>query len=454
MPTTDSINDGYNAWDRTFDWPLFRIMSLRANAFPVYSMETNTAFTEYMDDIVRDASLWAGMTKGLDRNPFSRLGIFVSSVYLHWATTFYSHEIAHMQDLHNRGHGGYWSLDFTDWSTVVPMLNKTGVLSDPASELRTTLNGLNQQEFNSDCYFRKSVMAGEFDLDDAFSYVFNNLSDVAYHVVLRDMSIGDIQSAKNRYDEYFERDLNINEWAALSVVSGLASVHTWESLSLMLNYLASGRRSKKTFAFSTPGLKIYPPHVSFHLTPYDYFVNAETPLKFDNGIALFLNMGSTLEAPDDPLRFGVRSAIPLHLRGGQRFTLQPEGFLNFDDDGYRGARAGIRADIEVAPTWELSIAGLWHKGDYVSEDIMGYGVTYGKPRRNPVEPTNAHVSSKWHYEPPKSVEINGEEENVVTETPEEMEARWDMERREFQKIVESYPKIPVFTLGITLNKEF
>ena len=365
--------------DRIMYLSYFNIVSLKNNTLPVHSMETNTAFTAELDDIIRTLGN-LDYIKNNEKAFRNRLAIFLGTGYLHWATTYYSHEISHKQPEYNLGSKILGEPDFSNWSLMVPKWEHPSVHynMDNISEIRGTLNGLNQQEFNADYYFRKSIISDEFDLDDAFSYTFNNLADIAYHTFLREMENGDILQAKSQYYMYLNKNLNLNKWATLSILSGFASFHTIESLQLMLNYLDSGKRSTKPFSANLKGATIYPPNISFHVSPYDYFINTETPLRFSDNI-LFINLGSTVDDPLQPIRLGLRGYFPLSLKKKRNLTLEPEAFINIDDTGYRGSRIGIRSTLELSDLWTISTLTMIHKGDFVSEDIMGYGITYKQP---------------------------------------------------------------------------
>lgn len=364
------------------EWGLFNHYSLNTNTLPVYSMETNTALTAALDDAARVFGKLIQPKIGDEKNVASRFGFFLGKAYLHWASTFYSHEIGHKQSNFNRAgaNAALAGLNWENWDKGVPFLRGSHAYSrDNISRLRSTVNGLNQQEFNSDYYFRKSVLNDKYDLDDAISYTFSNMADVAYHTFFRDLSSGDIRSLHAERYFILRRSVDDNKWAVLSTATALASYHTWESLTLMAGYVSANKQVAHPVFGKTKDVKIYPPNFSFHVTPFDYFIMAETPLKLEAGAVLFANIGSTVEYPANPVRFGI-SAFFAHNRDSElKLTSEPQIFFNLDHQGLLGFLLGYRVSLEFCKTLEISFAATLHRGDYVNEDIKGYGITFSGP---------------------------------------------------------------------------
>lgn len=367
------------------DWNLLEIASTMAGTAPVYSMQTNTALTSLLDDMVGNFGKWVGIEKGFDKYFATRMGVFFGSAYLHWATTYYSHEVGHGQNRYNRGIYNLGRLDFTNWEPMLPKwghprLSFRSPLSNPDNLdqlnstdssfkiLNSTVSGLNQQQLNADYYFRDSTVQGVLDLDGAYSYLFNNLADVAYHVVLGEWPRGDVQRMMEKQKEFSVEPWGQGEWAAISSVTALLSVRSWESMKVIYDYLSSGKRERRVMALNIGKAKLLPPNVSLYFSPTNYYINTETPFVFGNDVTLFFNLGSPVQDYVDPLRFGAE----IYFATGSNKVIH-SAFLNFNKGSLRGAMTGLELRRPLSNQFELSVAGALYQNDFMYEDIMGYG---------------------------------------------------------------------------------
>jgi hypothetical protein len=406
------MSNGYGCGYGPIDWEFFKLFSMSGHATThPSSMDTNTNFEIFLDDAIRDSR--TKIEKGAEENDSSlRYPLFLTEIYLHWASTYYSHEIGHRQQYYNRGIYQLGVPLGSVWTPLVPKWDHKGdgnafLTFDPYSHSRNTLGGLYQQELNSEYYFRKGVIDGDFDLDDAFAYLFNNAADVAYHVVFGP-SFGDIRNTKKNYEHDFQKNINTDNWFALSVLTAMASARMWESLFLMEEYLRTGKAEARPLRIEVGGVAVYPPHISFFVGPLDYFMNIELPLKAKE-YALFLNFGATLRDVARPARPGARLFVP---------PVEVSAFVDLDSGGYVGGAYGLKADAFDADGWKLSVAFLWHEGDYVFEDLFGYGLAH----------TYCEVCKCPPYETVREWQDNG---SVLYNSPE-----WDEWHPEFIEKIE------------------
>lgn len=353
----------------------------------VMSMESRTALAYSADQALDRLNDFLGIRCGMDGNVFGRGALLVGSAYTHWLTTYFSHEIAHRQQQYNLGNAAIGRPDFTglgppklppDWDH--PDIRYA---LDPENFLRSVVNGLTQQELNAKNQYQKDVMAGESTVGEGISYLMNNLSDIAYHAY--GLTGGDVEMNLQLRNFLFGETPSQAEWIALSAASAALSVRTWESVWAVFDYMINGDRSYEPFAFDAGPARIFPPHLSLFAAPHDFFMEAETPVAI-NGWVIFFDVGGAAEEPLNPLRLGAA----VHQAAGPSPSpipaVNPSLFLNFDEAGYRGIRAGLDLDFRASADWTLTTGGEVFYNDYLAGDIQGYGRTKGAIRMDEQDP--------------------------------------------------------------------
>ncbi len=353
----------------------------------VLSMESRTAFAYSADQALDRLNDWLGMRCGMDGNAFGRGALLVGSVYTHWLTTYFSHEIAHQQQEYNLGGSGFGHPDFTSLGAAnIPphwVHPRIDYALDPEGYMREVAGGLTQQELNAKYQYRKDVIAGESTVGESVAAFMNDISDVAYHT--SGLGSGDIADALELRKRYFHETPTRTEWIALSVASVALSVRTWESLWAVFDYMISGERSFEPFAFDAGPAKIYPPHFSLFAAPHDFFMEAEVPVAI-KGWTIFFDVGSTTEKSLNPLRLGAAVYQAAKPSPSLIPAVDPSLFLNFDEGGYRGVRAGLDLNFRAPDDWILKVGGEVYYNDYLAGDIQGYGKAKGFVRVNEHDP--------------------------------------------------------------------
>lgn len=349
----------------------------------IMSMESRTAFAYSVDQALDRLNDFLGVRCGMDGNVFGRGALLVGSVYTHWLTTFFSHEIAHRQQQYNLGGSGIGHPDFTSLGTAeIPphwVHPRVDYAFDPEGYMRGIVGGLTQQELNAKYQYQKDVIAGESTVGERVAVFMNDVSDIAYHA--SGFGSGDIVDALESRKKYFNETPTRTEWIALSVASAALSMQTWESLWAAFDYMVSGERSFEPFAFDAGPAKIYPPHFSLFAAPHDFFMEAEVPVAI-KGWVFFLDIGGATEKPLNPLRLGATIHQPAKQSPSLIPAVDPSLFLNFDEGGYRGVRAGLDLNFRAPDDWILKAGGEVYYNDYLANDIQGYGKAKGFLRVN------------------------------------------------------------------------
>lgn len=299
-----------------------------------------------------------GIDHRMDRSFWGRTLLFLFSAYTNWASTFYSHEIAHVQIYRTFSIPTFLGFDFSDWRAAVPMLNKDSseevLFENGINHQWSVIGGLNQQQLNALHIYSHNIETQEFTFGEGLAYLLNLLSSTAC-ILTEDalpqnvvghgsggywVSLPDITRHLIFVNERHHVALTAERWLMYSAVFAFLNFHTWESIYASLNYLINGERQYEPLTFHSGNLSIAPPQFQVFPHPHGLYLLTTWPIGIHEGMWIFLNYGHGLVGDINGNRIGAEFRIRLPHSAGRpgidlnlstAITLRPE---NLEMTGY------------------------------------------------------------------------------------------------------------------------
>jgi len=328
------------------------------------AMDSNARLWFSLNQALGEGSRRLGES-GADRRWWGRSAQFVSLAYLNLAIGHYTHELGH--NVHARG----WSLDLADWSQWpwprwIHGRCDPGFCGNADDHIRDTSGGLDAEEQGAYFLYRRSMSSMSFD--EFMAFAFRRFSALTYETY---SAGGDVTSYRRQL-RIKGIELSEREYHFQAALSDVLTFRLWEGFAAQWAYLRHGVRETPTRAVRVAGWDVYPPLVSFFLTPegtfYDLtilgrrsgFPEAELHLGRD---ADFLGGGKVTR-----LRFGGE----VSWRFGRR-ELSPFAYLDLRRSPLRtqGYHAGVRAQAPL-----LGRLRLTGRVEYSSDDVVENAVKW------------------------------------------------------------------------------
>lgn len=350
---------------------------------------------------------WFERRFSLSDSEGGRFTYILMSSYFNWATSYYSHEVAHQ--FLNREHFTFW-VDITDWFPYfVPefVFSEGGYGFWDREELERYLegelkqytprlvlvyvSGLYQQKFNAGFVAEKSSLKELTSLNNALGFTINGLSDFAYLLYGKDdpavviRQDGYYWDANNDINGYIStmKDIGIlissDDWLISSGFAFFASGQTWNSVRALYHCFTNGEKQVDNLTFQLgEDYKISPPNFYLFPTVRGLYLETECFVHSQAGSRTYrLSMGTGLDSfglnqtgPVDWLRFG--GSYYSYRIGIPNFPLSVSPFCYIDFDRsmrHRGQSLGFELRT---PSWKrLSLyARLEHNRNDMKEQLI------------------------------------------------------------------------------------
>jgi len=312
---------------------------------------------------------WLYEKSGFSGSKKGRFSQLLLSAYFNYATSYYSHEIAHQ--FLNRSHHTFW-VDMTDWFPhwVPEFIFSEGYsgfwndeelerfIDSQRSDLDITSRliltyeaGLYQENFNARFAATTSSLKNRTEVNKAMSFMLNRFSDFPYLLFARNETIKEVESVG--YIWYDDNDItgyvalmedlgvqiSSDDWMVSSGLAFFASGQTWNAARALYQYFISGDGSVENISFNVSDrLSISPPNFYLFATVRGLYLETECFIhSAGSGKAVRIDIGTGLDSfglnqtgPVDWLRFGgeyysFQIGIPY---SSLRFS--PFCYLNFD----------------------------------------------------------------------------------------------------------------------------
>ncbi|MBD3423822.1 MAG: hypothetical protein GF417_05235 [Candidatus Latescibacteria bacterium] len=349
---------------------------------------------------------WLDKRACLSYSKTGRFSYLLLSTYMNWATSYYSHEIAHQFLGVERP---VFRVDMKDWYPyLVPefvfspiedfwSIEEFNKYQDGDNEDYITKaiyiyeSGLYQQKMNSRFAARNSHLVKGTSVNNALQFIINDLSDFAYLLYGRDRPITvskEMGYTAHNYNDVngyvsmmkFEgRIISSDDWLISSGLAFFASGQTWNSFRALYHYFMSGEKQVENLSFK-PGERYEISLPNFYLFPTVRGLYLETECFVHSGMGggtYRLGLGTGLDSfglnqtgPVDWLRVG--GAYYSHRIGIPRFplTVSPFCYFNFDRSmKHRGQSLGFELQT---PSWRsFSLyARLEHNSNDIEEQLI------------------------------------------------------------------------------------
>ena len=398
--------------------PLFRVEAGTADnsparqmvsipfANPLRGFDASTVAWNSATQVFDASTRFIATTAHLDSSMKGRLAYLAIATYFDYATSYYSHEMAHC--FYSRTGTRHFWVDLTDWSLLVPAFKKTKWIDawdareshdyvysqnpDLDARVRRWLilmgeSGLYQEKFNARFVAQSSSRAGSTTISSAISFIKNHWEDVTYNLFAGDEPMitrtgGYVLIQDNDITRYVDvmRDMGIiisrNDWLASSILACAASGQTWNSAHAAYQYTAHSQRSVENLSWSiSDRVALSPPNFYLFPTYRGLYLESETCIgMLSQGKTEFLfALGTGLDAfglnqvgAVDRIRVGGRyDVIDLDVQF-TTFSVSPYCYADLDRGlKHRGQSLGAEITCLVGTRFSLRGNIEYNRNDIV-----------------------------------------------------------------------------------------
>jgi len=403
---------GVNAQERINSMPKRTIVLDMKNPLDTFEANSNAWYS--LSQLAGKGNDLIGKKGKLDNYLLGRGALFVADYYFTAALEYYSHEIAHDFEFRKKGIKNGFNLDSKNMRNAFSLVHLDSYFNLPYPEymqkpssylrlyedeeafFRNIVNGLNQDEFNAKTNWENSISKKYLDFCDATSFLATKFKDVSYvsgnfedrRPDQRNFSLEEFvqhnfnDEKKNLwrdddlYTNYlYNKGINLSkkDYFKQALTADLLSVHTWDSMKGIWNYLLKGKRSTKTTLFEVGKTKITPPLINHYLTSNGSFYDATSVInpRGKNSVKLSLGIDADFigEGEVNHLRFGGEyQNIDVGKVKISPFIYVNTARSNLD---YKGFSAGAKASLPVSKNVHLRSKVEYNQNDILENAVKG-----------------------------------------------------------------------------------
>lgn len=363
---------------------------------PMDSFEANSDFFYSVNQLIGKGSDLLGKEGGLDKSTGARAGLALLSFYFGHASHYYSHEIAHEYEFRKIGQKTTLRIDFSKWfgwmfPTYVQKPAKYSLLTKEAV-FRSVVHGLNQEEFNCYNIWKKSFIKRKMNFDEATYFLRLKLADLLYiwsvgfedkkprtkNLTTKEL-FGYFRNTKtwNDVDMYtgFLSNNNIKlskpEYFIQALIADFASSYSYESLSVIGQYLCEKKRHQKPFSFKlSKDFRISPPLINHYLTSRGGLYNLNTILSYKNHL-FQCSLAHDIDCMGGKLR-SIRTGVKYHSHQIANIVeVKPFLYITFDRKNiqYTGISTGFETSIKVIKNIFLKAKLEYNENDLIENRV-------------------------------------------------------------------------------------
>ncbi|MHC4781286.1 MAG: hypothetical protein ACYTFG_22145 [Planctomycetota bacterium] len=299
---------------------------------PMESFEANSRAWHTANSLIALGNDFLGVEGQLDRSPFGRGFLLLSTAFLSGGLSYYSHEMGHTFEEVRKGARHDFRIDPGTLVTLgYPEYVKNFAPPDTdwsrEEDCRATVGGLNQTTRNSRFAWEKAMTRGSWDFCSGLAFLEGKLDHLLQLFVGCQNPEGDNDA--NSYIAYLaqgEVGVTRDEYIAQALLADLLSWPVAEALAAIGGYGFTGNRERTVLHIPVArGFAVSPPLLSLHLTPAGGVYE----------IGLFMTLK---DLPSFQVSLAHRANMPGESRvRGTRVGVKQHGLELFSIRGWRAA---------------------------------------------------------------------------------------------------------------------